>query len=450
MPDPVNDRLRGVARILARLTLTLLGIIAGCSVLHPATLVDDELEHARAELAAKRFSSAEATLRALMVSNPDNPEPALALADCYLVWGKPEMGLSALEEASRRGAPTDEVAERRLSLLLAAGAWEELQREAEHQLQKTPTSTAALSALVEAALHQGDCASARRVAAQLARVTTADSAKRTLAVLEVDLEQIRRDAPDLLGSTETCEPHCALRVGYRLVEQEAWDLALCVLEEAIRTEPASAEAHAWLGETLERLGHSQEAVAHLQQAIQLAPTSPLGWLLLAKFHMTHGNLAAAEVTLGRSRELAPNNPAVYLATAELRATQGRYAEMSSWARKATSLASDDPYLWQSVARLYLARMLIEDPMAMEAAKRATSLAPDAAESHLLLGWAYLLRNEPQKALPELQEAVNRAPMSGEAHYLLAQALRQLGHTSTARDEEVRAADLGYPVPGSRD
>ena len=428
--------------------LLLLGITTGCMSRQPTSPVDHRLLQAKTEIAAGHFSSAAEILQAFMVSNPNDPTPALALTDCYLAWGKPQAGLAALEEAAHRGSPADEIADRRLALLRAAGAWTELRREAALQLQASPDSTTALSAMVEAALQLGDCGSAQDAAAQLTSVAPTRSANRILAVLEGNLELVREHAPDLLQADEICEPHCKLLVGYRLVEQEAWGLAHCVLQQAVRTEPVSAEAHAWLGESLERLGHSQQALAHFQQATQLAPASPLSWLLLGKYHMTHHDLDAAEDALGRARELDPGNPAVYLATAELCASRGQYADMTTWNRKAVSLAPDDPGLWQAVARMYLTRMLIEDTLAVEAAHRAVMLAPDDAESHVLLGWAHLLRSEPQEALVELQKAVDLDPGSGEAHYLLSQALRQMGEESAAREEQIRAADLGYATPGS--
>ena len=428
--------------------LLLLGISTGCIFRQPTDLVDHRLLQAETEITMGHFSSAAEILQALITNSPNDPTPALALTDCYLAWGKPQAGLAALEEAARRGASPDEIADRRLALLQAAGAWSELRHEATLQLKTRPADITALSAMVEASLQLGDCESARDAAARLAQAAPTRSANRILAVLEGNLELVREHAPDLLQADEICEPHCKLLVGYRLVEQEAWGLAHCVLQQAVRTEPVSAEAHAWLGESLERLGHSQQALAHFQQATQLAPASPLSWLLLGKYHMTHHDLDAAEDALGRARELDPGNPALYLAIAELCASRGQYAEMTAWNRKAVSLVPDDPDLWQAVARMYLTRMLIEDPMAMEAARRAVSLAPDAAESHALLGWAYLLRSEPQSALLELQKAVDLGPASGEAHYLLSQALRQMGKVSAAKEEEIRAADLGYPTPGS--
>jgi len=92
--------------------------------------------------------------------------------------------------------------------------------------------------------------------------------------------------------------------------------------------------------------------------------------------------------------------------------------------------------------------------------KAVEAAPDDADCHFNLGYAYWLDRDPQAAIYWLKETVRRNPGDGEAHYVLGAALQAAGAatessrekelarqlSSTFADWERRAASSGEPVP----
>lgn len=72
---------------------------------------------------------------------------------------------------------------------------------------------------------------------------------------------------------------------------------------------------------------------------------------------------------------------------------------------------------------------------------ATELAPGEADFFFNLGYAYWLARDANGAAYWLREAVRRNPADGEAHFVLAAALRQMGATAEAARERELAGRL---------
>jgi tetratricopeptide (TPR) repeat protein len=417
------------------------------------------------------YTAAELAYRKALETAPEDPIPALGLADLYLAWSRPESGLDALAEAIDRSAPPDETAPRRLALLSAAGRWDETRSAAEEILAGNPASLDALAALTEAHLQSRACAEAAASArhhldAYQASVTPAPPAPlpapvaesaRVWVVLDPNSDETDRAAaqalesidPDLMAAFRSRQPERDTVLGLRLIRAGRWGLAACVLARAVETDgltSASAadagQTHAWLGEALVRLGHSRDGEKHLRLAVDLAPESALAWLLLGQHYLTQGSLENARIALLNAQRLDPMNPAPCLMVAHLKAAMGQYNEVKTWIDAARMRAPGDPDIAKAAARFYMSRGL-GGGEGLEAAEAAVRLAPEDAEAHMLMGWALLREARLIAARQALAKAVALDPDLAEAHYWQAAAFERAGAGADAAAARIRAADLGY-------
>ncbi len=404
-----------------------------------------EADRLRAEGA---YTAAEAAYYRAMALAPDDPRPALALADLYRVWGRADAGLTALDAAARRGASDDALRELRFPLLGMAGQWVTLLTEAEALSRRSPTDPLALEWLTKAYLHLQECHAAEAAADRWREVAPhRREAHLVWAALHGDAEALcDADAaycPLRALCAQADEVTCTAALGYRLARAEQWPLAACLLQRAVHLAPGEAAAHAWLGEALRRLGRDDEALPHLREAVRLDAAAPLGWLLLGTALLHRGELSEARAALLRAQRLDPANPAPCLLLADLKARQGRYNEVPIWTDAALQRAPDDPDLWKAVARFYLERNLRLDGYPERAAQGALRLAPEDAEALMLWGWTQLNQGDTVGAHRTLGEALTRQPDLAQAHYLLGLTCLADGETTRARDALTRAADLGY-------
>jgi tetratricopeptide (TPR) repeat protein len=141
--------------------------------------------------------------------------------------------------------------------------------------------------------------------------------------------------------------------------------------------------------------------------------------------------------------LDPENPAPCLVIAELKAAQGFYTEVDTWIKAALERADNDIDIWKTAVRIYLSRNLVYSDFPLEIAEKAVSIDPNDAETHLLLGWAYVLKGDIPKAQPEIDLAIELNPSLGQAYYLRGLLQKLDGKTQASDASFTRAADLGY-------
>ncbi len=410
--------------------------------------VAESLRAAADHIAAGEYTAAETAYRAAIHAAPTNPQPILELARLYLLWQRPQDGLSALDEAIRQGASVQENAGLRLELLAQAGNWSQVAVEAAERLRAYPNDDTALKLLTEAYLQDYQCIAATTMARRWheaapdnrdAALTWSLLASDTLSLCETDarLRETALCAQTGDGSNPDMELAAAL------IRNGNWPLAACVLTRTAADSTATAETHAWLGEALTRVGRLVQAEEHLVAATQLAPEMPLGWLLLGTYYLGQQQTDAARESLLRARALDPRNPAPYLALAEATAQAGRYDDVDVWIAAALDNAPTDANIAKAAARFYLERHLIHTEYPFRAIQSAIQLAPDDGEAHLLLGQFRLMTGDSTAAVSALDTATGLAPTLGPAHYYRGLALQAVGRQNDAQQAFTRAADLGY-------
>ncbi len=392
-------------------------------------------------VAAGEYTAAESLYRQALQDVPNDPRPALELARLYRTWHRPQLGLAALDEAARRNASGDEITPIRLELLASDGNWPQVAAEAEARLVTVPEDRSALEWLTRAQLQQYQCVTATTTAQRwLAAAPDNHEARIILGTLTYDV----------ISLCEVEARFCALpqsggaaQLGTLLIHNGNWPLAACALTRAVAENGTSAEAHAWLGEALARLDRPEEARPHFLRASELAPQSPLPWVLLGLHELSQQRTEAANTALQRARSLDPTNPLTYLSLAEVQAQAGAYDKVDAWIAAALNVAPTDGDVAKAAARFYLERHLIQDTYPIRAIQSALQIAPEDGEAYMLLGWYRLISGDWNGALTALDQAVKFMPQLGQAHYLRGLALQATGDAEAARKAFTRAADLGY-------
>ena len=111
-----------------------------------------------------------------------------------------------------------------------------------------------------------------------------------------------------------------------LTWQETPEEALGLLAEALRLDPEFSGAHvsrAWL---LNRLGRTEEAVAHFETAIRIAPKDVRALDQLSLAYLTLDDAPKAEEMLRRALDIAPEDPQVLLHLGQTLMALGRAEE----------------------------------------------------------------------------------------------------------------------------
>jgi len=151
---------------------------------------------------------------------------------------------------------------------------------------------------------------------------------------------------------------------------EGYDLALVFLHTAANLDPLNPALQAEIGNTLGLMGNLSSAETHYQRAVDLAPSDPTYWQILANFYIKYeSNLKE----------------------------QGLPA-----ARQAIILAPEDPASLDAMAQIYL---LMENPLiARRFLERALTADRSYPPAHLHMGLVHIMNGDTLRAFQELSLA----------------------------------------------
>lgn len=177
------------------------------------------------------------------------------------------------------------------------------------------------------------------------------------------------------------------------------------------------------------------AQTSFERATKLAPTNPAAWLLLAQTRAKQGDLKSAQDSAAQAERYGAKDPAIIQGLANFYGSALRdLPRAAALGARYAQLAPQDTGAWRRVAALYLT--LGKPDLAIDAAMRGK--AKDAsADLRVLIGKAYLERNEWPKADAEFAEAVKISPYDEEIRFAAAQA--RLLHQDFAGAEQVLLA-----------
>lgn len=395
---------------------------------------------AKMKLARKDLAGAREVLENAVKANPQSAAAAVALGRFYLFSGKPGPGqaelLRALQIDPKSGpalltlgeiqsdsgrADEAERTYRKISLLpdkeykplhaaflFRTGQREAAVKEFEQLAKQSPEDRAARSRLVAAYSAVGKIADAQRA-------------------LKEALKEDPRDAEALLQ-----------RSRLYLVTGKYTD-AENDLRQVLHFQPDSGEAHYYLSKVFQTSRASLNQRQELSEALRLNPNFLAARVELAQLLIASGDAGAALQVMNETPEaqrktmpaIGARNWALLAVGDNAAARQGVDAGLAS--TRAPELLLQDGVLKLTGGDPAGARVSFDE---------ALKLLPDSVPAWEFLGGAYAARNQSQKAVERLQEAVLKRPQSGGLQLLLGRWLIDAGKTSEARTafEAAKKAD----------
>jgi len=197
------------------------------------------------------------------------------------------------------------------------------------------------------------------------------------------------------------------------------ETAVAALARALEIDPFYLPAIVHHAQRLVRLGREDEARSGFERALELEPGNAHALVALGQLALAAGEFVEARSYLELARKNDPELGAAHRALAQV------YLELGDDASSAESSAAAEnlPYL-----------SAIEDPRALD-----SSVAPVGSVARVDAGKALLERGFPDKAIDQLEIAIEADPENVLAHYTMALALIQLDRYegATAHLEQVR-------------
>jgi beta-lactamase regulating signal transducer with metallopeptidase domain/Flp pilus assembly protein TadD len=197
-------------------------------------------------------------------------------------------------------------------------------------------------------------------------------------------------------------PGLLMNLGNLMVRARHYDDALNVYA---KLEP-SADLSTRIGETYRRKGDLDSAIANLRQAVKMAPDNVVARSTLALVLDAAGKKPEAQMEYFEVIRLNPNNGVSLNNLAYLLASNGGDLDE-----------------------------------ALLLAQRGHKALPDSDEVSDTLAWIYLKKEQPDEALPILNELVQKQPGSAEYHEHLAMALQAKGDEFAAAEQRRTAERL---------
>ena len=242
-----------------------------------------------------------------------------------------------------------------------------------------------------------------------------------------ETERYVRQAEEFLA--EDWEVH--YNAGVVSLQSEDHQRAIASFKEAIRLNPAAAQAHDYLGAVYIAVGELDQAIAHGEKAVQLEPSLTIAHSNLATAYTSKGELERAKAAALEALELDPEFAAAHNNLGNVYFAMGRPdAALGSYDRALQSQPNH--------AEAILNRGLVLGEMGrfQEAARsfsRALEFKGDWAAAHMGLGKAFFALGRPAKALSSFEKAVELGEESPEAYVWLARSLASEKRLAKAKE-----------------
>lgn len=211
------------------------------------------------------------------------------------------------------------------------------------------------------------------------------------------------------------------REGTHRLQEGKFEQAVADFEKAIAINPREPRFHLSLGVAYFSLGKTEKAIAEYEQSLRAKPDAP----------ETHVSLAMAWKRLGKEnkavdayKEAIRLKPDLFPAYFELGLLYLNAKRDSAAAELFESLVKAKPTAESHlvVGQAYLNTGRID--LALHSFRRATQLKPDMAQAHLLLGSALLKKNLRQQAAESYRLAMRLDGNSSTARTMLTRILAQ--------------------------
>lgn len=361
----------------------------------------EELMARGLELARERqWEQAEQVLHGAAEKSPSAFAPHLEIGKIELVLQKPRDALAAFDRARELAPDEISVYLLRSAALVALDREAEAARDLETALAKAPEEAAPRHAVALAAMgaHRPD------IAAQ--------------ALAPFVREPERADAT-LLGL-----------YGAALTESGRYAEALALLERSLAAEPDQPATSFYLGQSYQRLGRHEEAVAAFRKGIALPPPDNIRFVLgMSESQIRLGRLDEAGRELETLLSRHPRAARGWFLIGLIEAEKKRYTEAASDFEKAIThgYRNAECYLNLGMAQASAGRR--EEALAN--LDLALERNPDLAAAYYYKGVLLLGGGEARRAVDPLERAASLEPDEPRTYLALAEAYLGLHHIPQA-------------------
>ena len=264
-----------------------------------------------------------------------------------------------------------------------------------------------------------------------------------------DAERAARERPN--------DPAALEALGFAYFDVEQYAEAKAALERAIELNPESAPAYEKIGHIHYRIGSPpQLAIDAYERAIAIDPHFDNPYYGLGILHATKtGQYDQAIEAFKRGLTANPGDPFLTASLGTTYARMGKIEEAIAILEQVIKLHPDEAFAQDWLSLLYLHQKRFDKAIA--SCRRELEIGENS-ESHRLLGYIYDAQGLNDRAVAELERAVELAPRDYEARAALAKVYRKAGnlpaaeqHYNTALEAALQDDEYGqscfYAVSG---
>jgi putative PEP-CTERM system TPR-repeat lipoprotein len=337
-----------------------------------------------------------------------------------------------------------------IRILLDMGEMDAAEEVAKQTVNQMPDDVAVRFLLTDVLVARGQIEEARKEYQMMVRRSLFDAqllyriAQRQIAVSALS------DAEGTLYRTVMLESgvlqyraaYIRVQLGLKRVDEAA-----SLAEQLLQDFPGDSSAHAVMGAVQLQLGDPSEAASSFERAASLSPDDRE--LLLAWYQalIVAGDTGAAQKQLLAWLATHPGDAMVSFAYAELMIQLRRWVEAEEVLIALAAETGSNPMVLNNLAYV---KFSLGRPDAVEVARRARQLAPNAPQVNDTLGWILVNTDSDAEGLTYLREAVARQSGDPVYRYHLAVALVHLGRPEEAARELRLALSLGPEFEGRAD
>jgi putative PEP-CTERM system TPR-repeat lipoprotein len=382
----------------------------------------------RLDLRAGNPEAVENRMRDRLERNPKDERMTLRLAEFLLSQGRPDETYELLESA-RAAMPDSRAVRRALIISYLRNGQREPVVPVARELAEMALDDAETIAFAAGALFDAGASAESAELFQTAAALQPDSERLQLALADALYAADRKDeARQVLIDLQAKDPGNAAAaaglINFAMSEERPEE----ALRIADRLKADNAVAAAQLkSDVLMRLGRTGEAVSVLTQAFQENPVSSLAIdLFLAR--RSAGEMDAAVANLKDWVESHEDDHSARLALASALLETGDYEAAAQHYERLAAVNPNDAAVLNNLAWL---KNELNQPNALDYARRARQLAPSSPEIADTLGWLLVQSAQTPEGLELLREAASAAPTNLDIQYHLAYALHAAGDRDAA-------------------
>jgi tetratricopeptide (TPR) repeat protein len=210
------------------------------------------------------------------------------------------------------------------------------------------------------------------------------------------------------------------------------------MEAALKLDPKCLPALHWLSMLALEAGLGEDAIAYAEREVQFAPRDATAYADLARGYVAQDRYEQASACYRRAIALNPHQPTLYCEHSAVLENLARDGEAAQSLRVALQLDPNSSWI------LRLAEFELREGRTQEAlnlCRRALSLNPDIAETHMLLAEILEDAQQGDEAAHHWQRAAQLEPNKGLVTFKRAESLRLLGRFDEAIAEYRKAVEL---------